>query len=75
MKLKIVIAFLFLVLIFNSLSFSADNKELELTKTLLQERLARLQAEFVLTQEQLKQVEMQLKIENDKKSQKQEVVK
>lgn len=75
LKLRIVIILIALMLIISN-AFAEDGK-LVLQKALLQERLARLQAEFILAQEQLKQIEILLKTKDidNKENKKQEVLK
>ena len=58
---KYLVLFSIVVVLLGYFSESLANNDFEIKKALLQERLARLQAEFALTQEQLKQLESQQK--------------
>jgi hypothetical protein len=66
-KVKILLAILFIGL---SLPvFAGEREELQLKQAYLQERAGRLQAEFIITQDQLKEVNATIKAFKDKPKQ------
>jgi hypothetical protein len=74
MKRFFIIAMLILVL--PIIALAGEKEELLLSKALLQERIGRLQAEFALSQQELREVEKKLAIadakEKESKEQKKE---